>query len=204
MFEDDSILFAAKKTAALSGDIRKAFQICRAAAEQVLQNFEAEKENKHQAKKDFPKVRISDVQKASRESFNMALVTAVSFATSFQALLLISLASLRRSTGREVGGFDIKDIMMKMEALAGASGDPQYSPPPSFGETIHLLNRLGELDLIELRTQTSTATSFRSSLGGSGGAWPLSSLAVDEHTLTRGLKNTPHKALAEKNLPSSF
>ena len=109
MFEDDSILFAAKKTAALSGDIRKAFQICRAAAEQVLQNFEAEKENKHQAKKDFPKVRISDVQKASRESFNMALVTAVSFATSFQALLLISLASLRRSTGREVGGFDIKD-----------------------------------------------------------------------------------------------
>lgn len=133
-------MFAAKKTAALSGDIRKAFQICRAAAELVLQNYEADKENQP-----IPTVRISDVQKASRESFNMAVVTAVSYSTSFQALLLVSLAALLRSTGREVGGFDIKDIMMKMEAIAGASGDHQYSPPPSFGETIRLLNRLGEV-----------------------------------------------------------
>jgi hypothetical protein len=69
----------------------------------------------------------------------MALVTPVSFSTSFQALLLVSRAALCRSTGREIGGFDIKDIMLKMEALAGASGDPQYSPPPSFGETMHLI-----------------------------------------------------------------
>jgi origin recognition complex subunit 1 len=142
------VLFAAKKTAALSGDIRKAFQICRAAAELVLQNYEADKENQAEEAMALPTVRISDVQKASRESFNMALVTAVSFSTSFQALLLVSLAALCRSTGREIGGFDIEDIMMKMEALVGASGDPQYSPPPSFGETIHLLNRLGEVSLV--------------------------------------------------------
>jgi origin recognition complex subunit 1 len=138
-------VFAAKKTAALSGDIRKAFQICRAAAERVLQTREEDNEDHLQSKNSYRKVRISDVQKASRESFNFAMVTAVSFSTSFQALLLVSLASLCRTTGREVGGFDIKDIMTKMEALAGASGEPQYSPPPSFGETIHLLNRLGEV-----------------------------------------------------------
>jgi Cdc6-like AAA superfamily ATPase len=111
------------KTAALSGDIRRAFQICRAAAELVLQSYETDKENQAQSKSCFPKVRISDVQKASRESFNMALMTAVSFSTSFQAMLLVSLAALVRSTGREEGGFDIKDILVKMEALAGASGD---------------------------------------------------------------------------------
>jgi hypothetical protein len=92
-----------------------------------------------------PVVRIADVQKASRASFNMALVAAVSFSTSFQALLLVALAALGRSTGRETGGFDIKEVMTKMEALAGASGDLQYSPPPSFSETNYLLNRLGEV-----------------------------------------------------------
>lgn len=92
-----------------------------------------------------PIVRIGDVQKASRASFNMALLTAVSFSTPFQALLLVTLAALGRSTGRETGGFDIKEIMTKMEAIAGSSGDLQYSPPPSFGETIALLNQLGEV-----------------------------------------------------------
>jgi hypothetical protein len=92
-----------------------------------------------------PIIRIGDVQKASRASFNMALLTAVSFSTPFQALLLVTLAALGHSTGRETGGFDIKEIMTKMEAIAGASGDLQYSPPPSFGETIYLLNQLGEV-----------------------------------------------------------
>eukprot|EP00536_Pseudo-nitzschia_multiseries_P008253 jgi/Psemu1/20053/gm1.20053_g len=75
----------------------------------------------------------------------MAMVTAVSFSASFEALSLITLAALRRATGREVGGFDVKDILTKMEALANASGDPKYLPAPSFGETIRLLTRLGEV-----------------------------------------------------------
>lgn len=127
----------------MSGDIRKAFQICRGAAELLLRRIDADKENAPTGK--YPTVRISDVQKASRESFDSALVTAVSFSTPFQALLLVSLASLCRTTGREVGGFDITDIMMKMEALSGSFGDPQYAPPPAFGETIQLLNRLAEV-----------------------------------------------------------
>jgi hypothetical protein len=63
----------------------------------------------------------------------------------FQAMLLVSLAALVQSTGRKEGGFDIKEILVKMEALAGTSGDPQYLLPPLFGETIKLLNRLGEV-----------------------------------------------------------
>lgn len=75
----------------------------------------------------------------------MAMVTAVSFSACYEALLLVSLAALCRATGREVGGFDIKDILAKMEALANAAGDSQYIPSPSFEETIRLLTRLGEV-----------------------------------------------------------
>lgn len=226
MFEDDAIVLAAKKTAALCGDIRKAFQIGRAAAEMVMKSVTSENvPPKHSVGK--PIVRIGDVHKAGRESFNMVLVTAVSFSTPFQALLLVSLAALGRSTGRESGGFGINDVLRKMHALAGASGDQQYSAPPTFGETIHLLTRVGEVrysmyaqerlsckdikethhltfltfktlqsNLIQLRTPNS---SFQSSLG-SGGVWPLVSLAVDDSTILRGLKGTPHQPLAEKNL----
>lgn len=95
-----------------------------------------------------PIVRIGDVHKAGRDSFNMVLVTAVSFSTPFQALLLVSLAALGRSTGRESGGFDIEEVLTKMHALAGASGDQQYSTPPSFGEVIHLINQVGEVGLL--------------------------------------------------------
>lgn len=205
-FEDDAVLFAAKKTAALSGDIRKAFQLCRSAAELVTWRFE-DNQSRNRARNetgDYPKIRISDVQKASLVSFNMAMVTAVSFSASFEALSLITLAALRRATGREVGGFDVKDILTKMEALANASGDPKYLPAPSFGETIRLLTRLGEMNLVELRTIKSSIRTFRQSDGGSGGAWPMADLAIDEMTLLKGLKNTPHKELANKNLPSMF
>lgn len=138
-------MFVAKKTAALSGDIRKALQICRSAAELVTQRFQETEGTRGSEALSYPKIRISDVQKASLESFNMALVTAVSFSTSFEALMLVSLAALRRSTGREFGGFDVKDVQTKMEALAYSSGESQYIPPPSFGETLGLLTKLGEV-----------------------------------------------------------
>ena len=96
-------------------------------------------------KNNRPIVRISDVQKGSRSSFNTALVTAVSFSTPYQALLLVTVASLGRSTGRESGGFDIQEILLKMESLCGAFGDVQYAPPPTFGETLGLLVQLGEV-----------------------------------------------------------
>lgn len=135
----------------MSGDIRKAFQICRGAADLLLRKAEeTEQEIITTSTESYPKVRISDVQKASRDSFDSALVTAVSFSSPFQALLLVSLASLCRTTGREVGGFDMIDIMTKMEAISGSSGDPQYAPPPTLGEAIQLLNHLSEVSLLKL------------------------------------------------------
>ena len=74
--------------------------------------------------------------------------TAVAFSTSLQALLFVSLASLTRTTGRQEGGFDINELITKMEAVSGSSGDLQYSPPPTFGETLEMLNRLGEVSRV--------------------------------------------------------
>jgi hypothetical protein len=187
----------------------------------VTQRFETENLNNGSSIGSYPKIKISDVQKASQESFNKAMVTAVSFSTSFEALLLITLASLCRTTGREEGGFDMRDILTKMEAIASTSGNLQYLPPPSFGETIQLLNHLGEVSLNTLGRVPSP--SFRnkpytlpivlqknlveistSKSNGRGNAWPMTSLVIDELTLMKGLKTTPHKQLAEKNLPSLF
>jgi Cdc6-like AAA superfamily ATPase len=144
VFEDDAILFASKKTAALCGDIRKAFQICRAAAELVMEDAK-KGGNRSRLKNGRPVVRISDVQRGSRSSFNTALLTAVSMSTPYQALVLVTIASLSRSTGRESGGFDIQEILVKMESLCGSFGRALYMPPPSFGETMTLLNQLGEV-----------------------------------------------------------
>jgi hypothetical protein len=90
-------------------------------------------------------VRISDVQKVSRESSDSGLSKAVAQSTPFEALLIVSLASLSRSTGRESRGFDIEEIMTKVDAVAGALGDEQYTPPPRFEETLFMLNRLAEV-----------------------------------------------------------
>jgi Cdc6-like AAA superfamily ATPase len=147
VFEDDAIQFAARKAASVSGDIRKALHICKAAAEAVMQEVEAGTRVDPKRGRGRPIVRISDVQKASRESFSSVMSTAVASSTSLQALLLVSLASLTRTTGRNEGGFDINELMTKMEAVSGSSGDPQYSPPPTFGETLEMLNRLGEVSL---------------------------------------------------------
>jgi hypothetical protein len=61
-----------------------------------------------------------------------------------------------------------------------------------------------KMNLVELQTLKSSSTTFRQSHGGSGGAWPTSSLAIDELTLLKGLKNTTHQELAQKNLPCTF
>ena len=42
-----------------------------------------------------------------------------------------------------------------------------------------------KMNLVELQTLKSSSTTFRQSHGGSGGAWPMSSLAIDELTILK-------------------
>ena len=149
MFEDDAINFAAKKTAALSGDLRKALHICKAAAEDVMKEVEAGTRIVRNGEAGVPTVSIQDVSRVSRVIFGSVLSMAVAYSTSFEALLLVSLASLSRTTGRQHGGVDIQELMTKMDALSGSSGDVQYAPPPTFGETLEMLNRLGGVRILD-------------------------------------------------------
>ena len=191
VFDEDAIVFVSKKTASLSGDIRRAFQICRTAAEHVMRE--------HKSGAD-PLVTIRDAVQVSRESFYSAKSQAITRCTAFEALLLVSLASLSKSTGREFGGFDMEDILVKMEALANGLGDPRYLPTPTLAEAMDIVSRLAEGNIVSAVTPQTTSLTYRASLAGSGGPWPLVSLTVDELSVFLALKKSPHKGLGQKYL----
>mgnify|MGYP000355230114 CR=1 FL=1 len=92
-----------------------------------------------------PLVKIPDVQAVSREASDSGISKAVSHCTPFEALLLVSMAALSRSTGRENKGFDVEEVMMKMDAVAGGFGDDIYTPSPRLEETLFLFQRLAEV-----------------------------------------------------------
>ena len=110
--------------------------MCKAAAEAVLSELQF-------GMRYNSVIKVCDIQKASREMFNSHITKAVACATSFEALVLVSLASLKKQTGREQGGFDVQEIMTKIEGVALC--DNKYLPSPSFGELLGILNRLGEV-----------------------------------------------------------
>jgi origin recognition complex subunit 1 len=198
VFDQDAILYASKKTAALSGDIRKAFQICRSAAEMIL--YESENAS---ATNENPMVRIKDVLKVSRESTNAAQPKSVGLCAPFQVLFLVALAALSRTTGREYGGFDVEEITAKMRSMADAFGDPMYLPPPTLPETLSMIPRLYDNHLIAVMSPRDRSLSFRASLAGSGGPWPLVSMVMDDLAVLQALKDTPHYDLAQRFLSRS-
>jgi origin recognition complex subunit 1 len=166
-FDIDALTFAAKKTAGYTGDIRKAFQMCRAAAELVLRqvdtqqrkprtrrgvegvqtNKEKEKQGQSDGAPEPPDyvVRIADVQRATRAMLDSPMIKAVTTCTAFEALVLISLAALRSASANEEAAIGMRDLLIKMRAVASVSGDPWYSPVPSFQELIGILNRMAEV-----------------------------------------------------------
>ena len=93
----------------------------------------------------FKIIDIADIQTASRKMFNSSLSRGVADATSMEALFFVSLASLKRQLARERGGFDIKEVVQKMEGVASSFGDSNYLPSPSCSELLRMLNRLGEV-----------------------------------------------------------
>ena len=192
VFDEDAIVFVSKKTASLSGDIRRAFHICRTAAEHVMRERGDSSED--------PLVTIGDALKVSRESFYSAKSQAMTRCTPFEALLLVTLASLSKSTGREFGGFDMEEILVKMEALANGMGDERYLPTPTLSEAMDVVIRLAEGNIVSVVTPKSTSLTYRASLAGSGGPWPLVSLTVDDLSVLLALKKSPHKDLGQKYL----
>lgn len=204
VFEKDAILFAAKKVAAVSGDIRNAFQTCKAAAEAVM--VEAEHRARNEpfkdplSSKDWPIVRIKDVQRVTREKMGSVTSQTLAGLAPLEALVVVAVAGLSKSSGRGAGRLDILEVTTKVEAVANAQGNSMYLPPPSFTELLSILERLADSRLIHLRTEKSSALSFRSSRGGSGGAWPMIASAVDSSAILLAFRQGQHSQLAESQL----
>jgi hypothetical protein len=98
----------------------------------------------------------------------------------------------------------MEEILVKMEALANGLGDSSYLPAPMLSEAREVVSRLGESNIVGLQTPQLTSLTYRASLAGSGGPWPLVSLTVDDLSVLLALKKSPHKALAQKYLGLNF
>jgi origin recognition complex subunit 1 len=193
IFDHDAVVFASKKTAAQSGDLRRAFHICREAAENVLMEVQDSAGDKRK-----PIVQIKDILKVSRQSFHSARSKALACCSHFEVLLVVALASLMKGTGREQGGFDIEEVIMKMEAMASSTGDNRYMPAPGLAETLTIICRLSQAGLVTLYMSNDTSITYSQSLVGSGGAWPFVNLTLDDVTIYTALKTTQHSQLANR------
>jgi Cdc6-like AAA superfamily ATPase len=195
VFAKDAIEFASKKTAR-SGDIRRALRVCRDAAELVLEEYECWDGT---GERPSLVVTIQDVNLCAQDPLKAGLSLAVQHASVFEALLLAALAHLGLRTGRDSAGFDVEEIVFKMEAMASALGDKQYLPPPCLAETLDMISRLAEAHIISCKTPRNASLSYRSHISGSGGPWPLITLGMADADVGVALsKSVFHKELARK------
>jgi origin recognition complex subunit 1 len=192
-FTPEAIGFVAAKAAGFSGDLRKAFQICKNAAELVLQD-----PSRPQL------VAIPDVTAALKSIAASPHLKAVKTATDFEALVIVSVASVINSSGRDSGGAGMQEILTKMSAIASASGESRYMPIPNWNDLLEMLNRLGHAKvlLVETPKVNSSAKQFAAGCGG-GGLWPLVLLNMDGNDVYDSLKDSSHDKLVAKNLPKN-
>jgi len=127
--------------------------------------------------------------------FSTVIHRAVSHATRFEALLLVSLAHLKRDTGREKGGFDVGEILERMGRLASSLPAGDYSPPPCFEELLGILNRFGEA-----RVLVTTTPNGKDHYYGIGVSSTTVVLQLEDYEVLNALTDTPHQKLAEKYL----
>ena len=102
VFDGDAILFAARKVASVSGDARRALEICRRATEL------AERENKKDTKVKQIKasnktvlVSINHVDEAIKQMFSSAKIVALKNCTLMEQYFMRAISNIYRSTGLE-------------------------------------------------------------------------------------------------------
>lgn len=146
IFHADAIKFASKKIALESGDIRKMFQLCKSAAENVFFEIKSGKRKlESNAVSGKGVIGVTDIQNAAKQMFHTVLYLAVTHATAYQALLFVALASLHSSTGRKTVGFTLDEVIIKMESMANSFGNSRYLPPPQYNMVMSMLSPLGEV-----------------------------------------------------------
>lgn len=195
IFHPDAITFAARKIASESGDIRKIFHLCKLSAETVFKAIESG-ERMLGDSSPYGCITVADMSKASRLIFNTTFSNAIRHASSFEVLLYVSLASLRKQSGLESVRFTLVDVLTKMEGIASSFSDNRYLPSPSYSELLEMLSRLGESRIIVIHAASGSYGIY----GSNGASDAKVGLAVEDHEILNALKDTEHCNLAEKHL----
>jgi origin recognition complex subunit 1 len=127
-FENGALEFAARKTVGLSGDVRRAFQVCQEAAKSVM---EAAETASTEAGAPPPKttVTVRAVVNAVKAMTDVPQLQSIRSCTDLEALLIVSLAAMLASTGREEGGIGVAELRTKMSGSAAALGDQKCVCP---------------------------------------------------------------------------
>ncbi|KAL7433937.1 hypothetical protein ACHAXM_003855 [Skeletonema potamos] len=145
VFDEDAIKFASRKTGNLSGDIRKAFHMCKVAAQNALDDYSTGR--RRVVEGSHPKVKISDVQRGSRDMYTSIIHKAISCSSSYEALVLIAIGALKKSkVGKDIVSLDVQEMLTKIESIANGSGEERYlSARLSLGDLLGILSRLGDV-----------------------------------------------------------
>ena len=145
VFDEDAIKFASRKTGNLSGDIRKAFQMCKVAAQNALDDYTSGR--RRIVEGSHPKVKISDVQKGSRDMYTSIIHKAISCSSSYEALVLIAIGALKKAkVGSDIVSLDVREMLTKIESIANGSGEERYlSARLSLSDLLGILSRLGDV-----------------------------------------------------------
>jgi len=146
-------------------------------------------------------VSTMDISAAASESLQSPFDFIVANAASYEVLVIVSVAALKKSTGRDEGWFGLKEISTKMEAFSGALGDPEYLPPLTFDDLSGILSRLNECGLFAFNTPNTPSIALAAA-GYCLGKWPrtLVQLQMQELDVYKALRDTSHKRLVQRFL----
>ena len=134
-FEKDAIEMCARKVAAVSGDVRRALQMCRRAAQKCMQDGRARL------------VTIEHINRAAKELSSSLVLQAIATAAEFEKLFLVTLYKHSQATGAEGG--DLTVLHAKFVHTCTAAGHATGAIPP-LRRVREMCRRLGVMRLLEV------------------------------------------------------
>ncbi|KAJ3281121.1 Origin recognition complex, subunit 1 [Rhizoclosmatium sp. JEL0117] len=131
VLSDDAITFVAKKVAGMSGDARRALDICRKGIEslqQIIAKNDASLLAPYISAKDGkPHVTTKLIQSVIRDLFSPTVVPFISNLSLHQKLFLLAIRKYMRKTGTTDAAF--VDVVDEHKALCAVVGDTGITPP---------------------------------------------------------------------------
>eukprot|EP00611_Tribonema_gayanum_P004854 TRINITY_DN14088_c0_g2_i1.p1 TRINITY_DN14088_c0_g2~~TRINITY_DN14088_c0_g2_i1.p1 ORF type:complete len:368 (-),score=103.58 TRINITY_DN14088_c0_g2_i1:839-1918(-) len=160
-FERDAVGIVSRKVAVISGDIRRAMQLCRRSLELCLERVDRERQLQvagDSGKEPNCKVTIRDVQLASREDNDGPLTKMLVHGTPLERMLMVAVAKAKHlALGKEVVSFE--DVMSRLRLIANQVQGTSLPPGelkeaylvPSRQIVLDTVYRLAHCDMLRLQ-----------------------------------------------------